>query len=229
MGQLPLSSMESPASAPLAGEILYPRPTPPPEQAPVPPLQQARPYEPERVSLGPRPAVRQMEPATPRADLGEMARHWLEAFADRPRHEQVTLSLIGLGWALALVSFLMPWAASNGIGVGTIGSDPRAGAWAFDTPAGWMLFLLTVVLLGAVVMSGRIQAASPSMAPVVRQITGIVVPMTLGGGLFGVALLYLTLPWGCGSGLVVLALGAGLMVAAGIAALFYPSTGSSPS
>ncbi len=220
LGQLPLSSAETSAPQPALPArqlpILGEAPTPPP-------VQQARPYQPETVSLGPRPAARQQEPTTPRPDLGEMVRNWLDSFAARPRNEQVTLSLVGLGWAVAMISFFLPWAASNGIGVGTVGANPRPGAWAFDTPAGWLLFLLTLLVLGAVVLSGRIQVALPTLAPAIKHSTEIVLPMTLGGGLIGVGLLYLTLPWGCGSGPLVLTLGGCLMIAAGVAALFFPS------
>jgi hypothetical protein len=45
--------------------------------------------------------------------------------------------------------------------------------------------------------------------------------MIVGGLFLGVALLYWTLPWGFGTGIFVLTLGAGLLIAGAITALWY--------
>lgn len=186
-------------------------------------MQQARPVQPDVVTLGPRESYRRTAPAQAGPDLGEMVTAWLSSFSSKPRNEIATICLFVLGGALAIISFFLPWAAANGIAVGTTGSSPRGGAWAFDTPAGWPLVLLTLLVLGAMAASEQVQATVPAFASAIRRLTGIVLPMTLGGGLLGVGLLYLTLPWGCGSGLMILVLGGSLLVAGSIVALFFPS------
>ena len=139
------------------------------------------------------------------------------------------MALTGLGGALALISFFLPWAPDNGIAIGATGNQPRPGAWAFDTPAGWPLFFITLLLLVSVAAGDRAQQLMPGLASTIRRLTWIVAPMALGSGLLGVALLYLTLPWGYGGGLVTLTVGAGLLIAGSIVALFFPSTPPSES
>ena len=147
----------------------------------------------------------------------------LASLSARPRNELAALALSGLGGALALISFFLPWAPDNGIAIGATGSQPRSGAWAFDTPAGWPLFFITLLLLASVAAGERAPQVMPGLASTIRRLSGIVAPMALGSGLLGVALLYLTLPWGYGGGLVVLTVGACLLVAGSIVALFFPS------
>jgi hypothetical protein len=147
----------------------------------------------------------------------------LSSLSSEPRNELAALALTGLGGALALISFFLPWAPDNGIAIGATGNQPRPGAWAFDTPAGWPLFFITLLLLGSVAAGSKAQEVLPGLASTIGRLTEIVAPLVLGGGLLGVALLYLTLPWGYGGGLVALTLGACLLVAGAIVALFFPS------
>ena len=147
---------------------------------------------------------------------------WLTEVSARPRNELAAICLVGLGGALALISFFLPWANSIGMGVGTMDANPRPGAWGFDTPAGWPIFFITALLLATMAGSDKAQEVMPDLAATIRRLTWIVVPMTLGGGLMGVALMYLTLPYGCGGGLVAMALGACLLIAGSIVGLFFP-------
>jgi hypothetical protein len=147
----------------------------------------------------------------------------LASVAAEPKTELAATGLTALGGAFALVSFALPWAAENGLGVGTIDLNPRAGAWAFDTPAGWPLFLISALLLASLLASDKLEELMPGLAPTIRRLTETTVPMLLGGFLLGVSFLYLTLPWGCGDGLVLLAAGALLLIAGSIVGLFFPA------
>lgn len=147
----------------------------------------------------------------------------LASIAAEPKTELAATGLTALGGAFALVSFALPWAAENGLGVGTIDLNPRAGAWAFDTPAGWPLFLISALMLALILASDKLEELMPGLAPTIRRLTETTVPMLLGGLLLGVSFLYLTLPWGCGEGLVLLAVGALLLIAGSIVGLFFPA------
>jgi hypothetical protein len=167
------------------------------------------------------PAAAPQSASTAKAYL-DLFMTWLTEVSSLPRNELAVLCLVGLGGALALISFFLPWANSIGMGVGTMGSNPRPGAWGFDTPAGWPIFFITALMLATVVGSDKAQEIMPDLATAIRRLTWIVVPMTLGGGLLGVALMYLTLPYGCGGGLVAMALGACLLIAGSIVELLFP-------
>ena len=147
----------------------------------------------------------------------------LASIAAEPKAELAATGLTALGGAFALISFFLPWTAENGLGIGTIDLDPRPGAWAVDTPAGWPLFLIAAILLTAIIASDKIEELMPALAPTIRRLTEATIPMLLGGILLGTALLYLTLPWGCGRGIAVLTIGAVLLIAGSIVGLFFPA------
>jgi hypothetical protein len=150
----------------------------------------------------------------------------MAALSALPRNELAALVLTGLGGALALVSYCLPWANSGGLAIGTMGTatnPPQPGAWAFDTPAGWPLFIATVLLLACVAAGDRAQVLMPGLASTIRPLTGIVAPLALGSGSIAVALMYLTLPWGCGSGPLVLGFAGCLLIAGSLVALLRPS------
>jgi hypothetical protein len=150
----------------------------------------------------------------------------LASLTTEPRNEVAAVVLTGLGGALALISYFLPWANDVGLAIGTMGSGGeqfQSGAWAFDTPAGWPLFLITLLLLACVVAGDRAQELLPGLSPTISRLTEIVAPLALGSGLLGVVLLYVTLPWGHGGGLIVLAVGACLLIAGSMTALFFPS------
>jgi hypothetical protein len=151
------------------------------------------------------------------------ARAVLASFAGESTAELAATCLAAVGGTLALVSFFMPWAAGNGIAIGTVDVDPRPGAWAFDTPAGWPLVLLFVVLAAAIVASYKLDVLLPGLASPIKRLTSVVAPMLLGGIMLGVSLMYLTLPWGCGDGPVLFGVGGGILVASSIVALFAPA------
>jgi hypothetical protein len=147
----------------------------------------------------------------------------LASIAAEPKSELVVTGLTALGGAIGLVSFFLPWTAQNGMGVGTVDAHPRPGAWAFDTAGGWPIFLITVILLGLILASDRVEELVPALAPTIRRLTEVVLPMLLGGTLLGVGLLYQLLPWGCGGGILPLMFGAVLLVAGSIVGLFFPA------
>lgn len=166
-----------------------------------------------------------MPPASPTVPLttSERVKATLASIAAEPKAELAATGLTALGGAFALVSFALPWAGDNGLGVGTVDIHPRPGAWAFDTAAGWPLFLIAAVLLAAILASDKLEELMPALAPTIRRLTESAVPMLLGGILLGVGLLYLTLPWGCGGGITLLTLGAILLIAGSIVGLFFPA------
>jgi hypothetical protein len=168
--------------------------------------------------------------AAPGAGAGPNATQLLAermaALSALPRNELAALVLTGLGGALALVSYCLPWANDFGLAIGTMGttdSSPQPGAWAFDTPAGWPLFIVTALLLACAATGDRAQELMPGLASTIRPLTGIVAPLALGSGSIAVALMYLTLPWGCGSGPLVLGLAGCLLIAGSLVALLRPS------
>jgi hypothetical protein len=138
-----------------------------------------------------------------------------------PVQELVAFGLSAAGAAVGIASFLLPWTGANGIGIGTT----QAGAsnqWAFAMPAGIPLLLITALVLGGVAGSDRIQLEIPKLASVIGRVTDLILPMLLGGLYLGVVILYATLPWGYGMGLVVLLVAAALLVAGSIVSIIFP-------
>ena len=139
-----------------------------------------------------------------------------------PVQELVAFGLSVAGAALGIASLFLPWTGVSGVGVGTT----QAGAtnrWAFDMPAGIPLLLITALVLGGMAASDRAQLQLPKLALVIARVTDTVLPMILAGLYLGVALLYATLPWGYGMGIVVLLVAASLLVAGSIVCIFFPS------
>jgi hypothetical protein len=135
----------------------------------------------------------------------------------------VAFGLVAAGAVIGIASLFLPWASVNGIGVGTTGSTPPPNQWGWGMPAGLLVFLLSGLVLGAVSGNDRAQERLPKLAPVIVKVSDLIMPMILGGIYLGVALLYLTLPWGCGSGILALVVGAVLLIAGAIVTLFFPS------
>ena len=139
-----------------------------------------------------------------------------------PVQELVAFGLSVAGAALGIASFFLPWTGVSGVGIGTT----QAGAtnqWAFAMPAGIPLLLFTALILGGIAGSDRAQLELPKFASVIARITDAILPMILGGLYMGVVLLYATLPWGYGMGIVVLLVAAGLLVAGSVVCIFFPS------
>ncbi|MGA3057442.1 MAG: hypothetical protein ABSE70_05310 [Candidatus Limnocylindrales bacterium] len=139
--------------------------------------------------------------------------------------ELVAFGLVAAGGVVGFASFFLPWAGSTGIGIGTVamaGSPPQPNQWAWGMPAAVPLFLLTGLILGAAAGSDRAQQRLPELAPAIGRVTDVMLPMLLGGLYFGVGLLYWTLPYGFGTGIFVLIVGACLLLAGSIVALFFP-------
>jgi uncharacterized Zn finger protein (UPF0148 family) len=172
---------------------------------------------------GPATAQARDRPAAPVVPLtaSQQIKATLRSIAAEPKAELAATGLTALGGAFALVSFFMPWAGQNGLGVGTVGLNPGSGA--LDSAAGWPLFAIVVVLLAAILATDKLEELMPGLAPTIRRLTEAAIPMFLGGLLLGVGLLYQTLPWGCGGGIALLVLGAALLIAGSIVGLFFPA------
>ena len=210
-GRLAAASI-GPTGAAVATAYMPPR-TPAPAQGASPLMGRAVP------SAAGRPTVPTVVPIT----TADKIKATLASIAAEPKSELVVTGLTALGGAIGLVSFFLPWTAQNGMGVGTVDAHPRPGAWAFDTAGGWPIFLITVILLGLILTSDRVEELVPALAPTIRRLTEMVLPMLLGGILLGVGLLYQLLPWGCGGGILPLMFGAVLLVAGSIVGLFFPA------
>lgn len=131
---------------------------------------------------------------------------------------------------MGLASFFLPWAGTTGIGIGTVATGaslPPPNQWAWAMPAAIPLFLLTALVLGAAVGSDRAQQRVPVLASTIARLTDIVLPMLLAGVFCGVGLLYMTLPYGYGTGIFLLMAGGCLLLAGSIVALFFPSPDTS--
>jgi hypothetical protein len=137
--------------------------------------------------------------------------------------ELVSFGLVVAGAAIGIASLFLPWANGYGIGIGNYQSgNAPPNQWGWGAPAGIPLFLIGVLALCAVSVSARAQARVPNFAPVIRQVTDLIMPMVLGGAYVGVFLLYLTLPTGYGVGAFILFVAACLLIAGGVITLFFP-------
>jgi hypothetical protein len=152
----------------------------------------------------------------------------LKSLFAQPKSQLVATCLVALGGASGVVSFFLPWASSNGWGIGVFGNDPRPNAWAFDQPAGWALFLFTAILVTAALAGDKLGELLPGLAPTIRRLTEVAAPMILGGIYLGVTVVYWTVPWSTGSGLGLFALAGCLLVAGSIVGLFFPAGDSKP-
>ena len=219
-----------PAPAPFASASPVPGAPPTPYSAPpappvtVPALAQAPEARPPAGGGSPFVAT-PVSPAPPVVPMttAERIRVTFASMAAEPKSELAATCLTALGGALALVGFALPWTAENGLGVGTVDIHPRPGAWAFDTAAGWPLFLIAALLLASILASDKLEELMPGLAVTIRRLTEVAVPMLLGAILLGVSLLYVTLPWGFGGGIVLVTLGATLLIAGSIVGLFFPA------
>jgi len=143
-----------------------------------------------------------------------------------PLQELVAFGLSVAGAALGIASFFLPWTGATGIGVGTtslVNGTVATNQWAFAMPAGIPLLLFTALTLGCIAGSDRAQLELPKFARVIARVTDTILPMILAGLYLGVVLLYATLPWGYGMGIVVLLVAAGLLVAGSVVCIFFPS------
>jgi len=137
--------------------------------------------------------------------------------------ELVAFGLVAAGAVIGVASLFMPWANGGGIGIGnyaTANETPPANQWGWGMPAGIPLLLLSGLVLAAITGKDRVMERLPNLAGVLGRVTDLILPMTLGGLYLGVFLLYLTLPSGYGSGVVVLFFGACLMIAGAAVSLF---------
>lgn len=137
--------------------------------------------------------------------------------------ELVSFGLVAAGAAIGIASLFLPWANGNGIGIGNYQSgNAPPNQWGWGAPAGIPLFLVGVLVLAAISGSDRAQARLPNLAPVIRQVSDVIMPMVLGGLYAGVFLLYLTLPNGYGVGAFVLFVAACLLIGGAVITLFFP-------
>lgn len=143
-----------------------------------------------------------------------------------PAQSLIAFGLLAAGVALGMASLFLPWAGATGIGIGTTGSSPPPNQWGWGMPASLPLALLTALVLGATLATDGVTERLPRVAPMVVRLTELVMPMILGGIYLGVGLMYLTLPWGYGSGVMALLLSAVLLIAGGVVTLLFPPDGA---
>jgi hypothetical protein len=139
--------------------------------------------------------------------------------------ELVSFGMVVGGAAVGIASLFLPWANAGGLGIGNYSlstQQPVANAWGWDMPAALPLFLISVLVLGAVAGSDVSQARLPNLARVIHLVTDFVLPTLLGGLYLGVFLLYGTLPNGFGIGLIGILLGACSLIVGSAITLFYP-------
>jgi hypothetical protein len=138
--------------------------------------------------------------------------------------ELVAFGLTAAGAVMGAAGQFLPWTGVVGMGIGT--TSPSPNQWGWSLPAAIPLFLLSALVLGGVTGSDRAKEKLPNLAPVIVQVTDLILPMILGGLYLGVVLLYVTLPSGFGSGLLlgqlVLLVGAGLLIAGAVVTLLNP-------
>jgi hypothetical protein len=134
--------------------------------------------------------------------------------------ELLAFGLIAAGAGLGIGSLILPWATALGAGIAMTDTSPNQ--WGLEMASGIPLFLLSTLVLGAASASDRAQARFPEYAPVIGQVSELVMPLILGGLYLGVFLLYWGSPWGFGAGLFILLLGAISLIAGAIVTLFFP-------
>lgn len=138
--------------------------------------------------------------------------------------ELVAFGLVAAGAAVGIASLFLPWANGNGIGIGNYAiSSPPPNQWGWGMPASLPLLLLSGLMLGAITGKDRAQARFPNLALAIGRVVDVILALLLGGVYLGVFLLYVTLPSGYGIGVAVLLLGGGLLIAGGVASLFFPA------
>jgi peptidoglycan/LPS O-acetylase OafA/YrhL len=79
------------------------------------------------------------------------------------------------------------------------------------------------VLLAAILASDKLEELMPGLAPTIRRLTEVGVPMLLGGILLGVACSTRRCPGDAAGGIALLVLGAALLIAGSIVGLFFPA------
>lgn len=144
--------------------------------------------------------------------------------------ELVAFGLVAAGGVVGIASFFLPWAGTTGIGIGTVATGdslPSPNQWAWGMPAAIPIFLLTAMVVGAAVGSDRAQQRLPVLASIIARTTDLILPMLLAGLYFGVGLLYVTLPYGYGTGIFLLMVGGCLLLAGSFVALFLTPSGKS--
>jgi hypothetical protein len=139
--------------------------------------------------------------------------------------ELVSFGMVVGGAAVGIASLFLPWANAAGLGIGNYEASgqtatPNASGW--EMAAALPLFLISVLVLGAVAGSDVSQTRLPNLASVIRLVTDFVLPMLLGGLYLGVFLLYGTLPNGFGIGLIGVLLGSCSLIVGAAITLFYP-------
>ncbi|HTC86337.1 MAG TPA: hypothetical protein VK656_06510 [Candidatus Acidoferrum sp.] len=127
-------------------------------------------------------------------------------FSDLPFRAPADVSgwVVAVGAGLAIVAFLLPWAA---VGVAGTNLDPGyLGRWGLANPS--------YLLLVAAAVATFLLATIPNRVPFTA--SAIAVPILVGGFMLGLGWSYVTGPYGTGPGVDAMSLGAILMVVGGI-------------
>jgi hypothetical protein len=138
--------------------------------------------------------------------------------------ELLAFGLVAGGAVLGMASMFLPWGNGidgAGIGINAAHSSPNEPGWSM-----WIaipILLLSALALGAAFGSDRAKVRLPKLAPIIGQVTDMIIPMILGGLYLGVVLMAATYPWGFGGGVLAMLLAAGLLIAGAVVTLFSPT------
>ncbi|MGZ6340182.1 MAG: hypothetical protein ACXWNG_07435 [Candidatus Limnocylindrales bacterium] len=114
--------------------------------------------------------------------------------------------LVLAGSVAAAVSFLLPWASSDGQVIGGPMVRGYFDGWGLATVTDLVLFILALLVLVLAVVPRRVPAA----------VRGGILPLLLAGAFLGTGWLYLGLPYGYGPGILILVAGGILLLVGGV-------------
>jgi hypothetical protein len=169
------------------------------------------------------PAATAAPAATPAATAAPAAATAATARKESTQ-ELIAFGLVAGGAVLGMVSLLLPWGNGiDGAGIGINAAHSRPNEWGWTMWISIPLFLLSGLVLGAASGSDRAKERLPKLAPVIGQVTDMIIPMILGGLYLGVVLMAATYPWGFGGGVLAMLLAAGLLIGGAVVTLFSPT------
>jgi hypothetical protein len=138
--------------------------------------------------------------------------------------ELIAFGLVAGGAVIGMASMFLPWGNGvDGAGIGINAAHSRPNEWGWTMWISIPLFLLSGLVLGAASGSDRAKERLPKLAPVIGQVTDMIIPMILGGLYLGVVLMAATYPWGFGGGVLAMLLAAGLLIGGAVVTLFSPA------
>ena len=138
--------------------------------------------------------------------------------------ELIAFGLVAGGAVVGMASMFLPWGNGiDGAGIGINAAHSSPSEWGWSMPIAIPIFLLSGLVLGAASGSDRAKERLPKLAPIIGQVTDMIIPMILGGLYLGVVLMAATYPWGFGGGVLAMLLAAGLLIGGAVVTLFSPA------